>query len=204
MRDVVFAFYGEGKADYEFLLRVIERYLKQIAPHADFVPDRVHGIVGNTELERQTKLAEDYAGSHFIIIHLDADARTDVDAIENRLIPDYQKKRIVPIIPIKETEAWILADFEAFKEVIGTKMSAKELGFPAQPKEVEKINEPKEVIKTAISRAVSRRKRIDIEEIYETMGEKVSLEQLEKVPAFQNFRKRIIPILIQLGFRDLE
>jgi hypothetical protein len=204
MPEYFFAFYGEGKADYEFLLKVIERYLKQLLPHVDFVSDPVYHLEGASEQERLNKLAQDYAGLHFIIVHLDADGSTEEKALKHRFPTDYEAKQLIPIIPIKETEAWLLADYEAFKQVVGTKLSAQELEFPPQVHQVESINEPKEVLKQAISRSRSRRKRIELDEIYQAMGETVSLNHLKKVPAFQNFHTRIIKILIGLGFRDLE
>jgi hypothetical protein len=207
MPEYYFAFYGEGKADYEFLLKVIERYLKQLLPHIDFTADIVHHIEAPTEKERLLKLAEDYAGLHFIIVHFDADSRTEDNVLQNRFLPAYEEasnKRCIPIIPIKESEAWMLVDYEAFKQSVGTKLSAKELDFPSQAHQVETINEPKEILNKALSLAQAKRRRIDLDELYAPMGELVSLELLDKVPAFQNFQSRVRKTLIEIGFRELE
>lgn len=212
MQDIFFVFYGEAKADYLFVQRIVLRYLNRLLPHIAFESIEVRHLEGNSEQERFINLAKENAGYHFIVIHIDADDNDETKALENHFLPAYEliqnletaNKQLIPIIPIKETEAWLLADYTAFKEVIGTNLSAKMLGFPAQAHEVERLNKPKEILNTAISLARSKRRRIDLDELYQPMGELISLDILEKIPAFQKFQQRMLKLLLELGFRELE
>src|SRR5690606_20845508 len=131
MQDIFFVFYGEAKADYLFIRRVVLRYLNRLLPHLEFEAIDIHHHESKTEQERFINLAKENAGYHFIVIHIDADDNEEVKALKNHFLPAYEviqpleaaNQQIIPIIPIRETEAWLLADYAAFKEVIGTNLS---------------------------------------------------------------------------------
>jgi hypothetical protein len=95
-------------------------------------------------------------------LHSDADDSNDTVVFKNKIPPSLTAiaiedetvccKIIVPVIPVRMTESWMLADKELFKNEIGTNKSDNELGINRFP---ENIARPKEVIRDAIR--ISRR-----------------------------------------------
>ena len=50
--------------------------------------------------------------------------------------------KIVPVIPIRMTESWMLADPAALIAVVGTNTSPTDLSLPGNPSQVERIADP--------------------------------------------------------------
>lgn len=208
MTYIHFVFVGEGKADYDFLLEVVVRTIQKLAPTADLQdPEAVakSDLKGNGTVEKMLELAQKFEGYSFIVYHLDADTREEDAAYAKNFEAGYQRIQesdldidLLPIIPIKETEAWIWADVEAFKQAIKTKKPTLELGFPSKPHQVEAINKPKEKLNEVISQSLSRKDRRNISEYYEELGRLIDLDQLAQVPAYQTFEGRLRKTLTDL------
>jgi len=100
-------------------------------------------------------------------------------------------KNLLPIIPVREREAWMLADIEVLQAVLNTSINAKKLGLPAKPMLVENISDPKSTLRQAAQKAYAHRPRrhreIDIEELYRELSQKIRLERLQLVPAYKEF-----------------
>ena len=99
------------------------------------------------------------------------------------------------------TEAWMLADKELLKEEIGTTMSNTDLGINRSP---ESIADPKETIKNALDIAQShlsgRRSRINIGDLYQPIGQKITMEHLEKLESFNKFKLSVENALKKLKY----
>lgn len=67
-----------------------------------------------------------------VVIHHDHDERSKVDSIRE-CFPG-EAHRIVALVPVRETEAWMLADPEAFRESAPTRDAAWKV-----PRDVQKI-----------------------------------------------------------------
>jgi hypothetical protein len=100
-------------------------------------------------------------------------------------------KNLVAIVPVQMTEAWMLADKNAFKEELGTPKNNQELGLMFPLKQVEKIANPKlkikEMIRIAFKDLPTRRRRVQISSLYSPLGQKVSLDILEQLPSYLRF-----------------
>lgn len=141
-------------------------------------------------------------GINLLCIHIDADDKSDENVTKNKIQPiisafkDLNEKsfckNITFIIPIQMTEAWLLADKNLLKKQLGTNKPDTELGIDKPP---ENYANPKEVIKEAIRIALSEKKRrrykIDIADIYAPMGAEISLEALNNLSSFQNFKNSL-------------
>jgi hypothetical protein len=166
----------------------------------------------NNQAEYIFAAAQHSAGYHALIVHVDADDKTPDKAMNERIEPGFELvkasqaeicKQLIPIIPIRMTEAWMLADPEAFKEVIGTNIAAKDLGLPVHPHQVESVLKPKQKLKLAIRLALAKRSRrrrssIRVGELYEPLARQISLERLSAVPAYQRFVDDFTTCLIAL------
>jgi hypothetical protein len=216
MKSLVVGFYGEGNCEYEFLLPLIERILQRLLPSVDILslPVTTEAVSQSEKLQR---VACQASGYHLVVFHLDADNRDAQKAFEDRFAPGYEALQqlevcadgqppnihIVPMIPIRMTEAWLLADFEAFRSVIGTALSAEDLGFAAHPHQVETIRDPKVVFNKAVqdaSRRRGRRKRIAPSDVYKPLVARLNLELLAKIPAFNLFTGRLHTELKKSGY----
>lgn len=110
-------------------------------------------------------------------------------------------KKVVPVIPVYMTEAWMLADKELLKDEIGTELSDNKLGINRAP---ESIADPKEIIERAIRIArehFTRRRRNDlvISDLYDSIGAKVELENLKRLDSFNQFSIRLKQAFVELG-----
>jgi hypothetical protein len=153
-----FVFCGEGNSD-EALVSVIERLIIELGA------DRAEGQslrpptkpVG----ERLRWLAEQ-AGSSFDawFIHRDADGpNAALRATEFEVPMDaLHRARVIPVIPVQETEAWLLLDEPAIRRVVGRPRGTNSLKLPPAQR-VEYTSNPKEHLWRALEAAADRQGR---------------------------------------------
>jgi hypothetical protein len=136
-----------------------------------------------------------------LIIHCDADDRDNKRALHYRYLPGYNLVRqseelervtLLPVIPVHETEAWMLAaHHELLQDMLMTDMKPQELGLVSKVKQVESKVDPKkeldEIIKRARGSRSHRRYGVKREELYEPLGRRISLERLYGVPSYKQF-----------------
>ncbi len=146
-----------------------------------------------------------------LCVHVDADADADTIAYQTRIGPAFDAvakqeetlcKNLVAIVPVHMTEAWMLADKELLKQEIRTTKSDQELGLARRP---ETIADPKETIKTAIRIAFEdaprrKRNRITISDLYQPIGQQVSLEKLASLPSYVKFRDAVREVFVKLNY----
>lgn len=219
MRQLVVALFAEGRTDERFLPVVIQRTadwilrqraltLVEVLEPETMEPDSEAG----NQAERILSVARKAAGYHALIVHADADAPTREDALAHRIEPGWQLVReaenqicraLLPIIPVRMTEAWMMADVEAFRQVVGTDLPADQLGFPNQPHEVESIQDPKQELGVALNQVFTgqrRRRKVNLGQYYEPLARRIRMEVLERVPAFRAFADDLTELLQRLSF----
>lgn len=219
MSMLVLGLYAEGTTDYDFLPSVIQRTAERVlADHGrEEVDTNIQAVQlpGEQRRDRGESIvhAARYAvGYHALIVHADADGPDAKRALAERFYPGYLLvqhvsericKQVLPIIPIQAIEAWLLADYRALLEEIGTDMRARDLGLPERARQVEAIARPKERLKQAVGRAFAERSRhqrsSDISFLYEPMGNNISLERLGNVPSYQKFKNDLMETLISIN-----
>ncbi len=208
MSDVVtIAYLGEGLTDQRFLGVLIERTFRAIVAEASvdlLVVDPC--FAGKSSLKHLENCLADIIGFTVICIHADADKVSSNRAMQERVQPliDIILSRdtnqpIVPIIPIRMTEAWMLADQEAFKNELVTDKSYSELGIKTA---VESIANPKAAIETAIriidkELPAKQRGQTEIGNLYEELANTISLTELQRLPSYQQFQGAARQALIQ-------
>lgn len=222
MTTLVLALYAEGRTDERFLPIVIQRTAEQILTlrgrmTVDILEPMVLGrkVIDHekhpTYAERVLAAARHTAGYHALILHADADHPTAERAMSERIQPGLDLvqqtdervcDQILPLVPIRMTEAWLLADPDALRAVIGTRMDAQALGLPARSRQVESDPDPKQtlqqVIQTALANRPRRRRRLSLGSLYEPLARQINLEQLNMIPAYQQFVDDLTKTLINL------
>jgi len=210
----------EGTTDTRFLKEIIQTVFEETAyecssdveiedvrivdvPKTGFVKTMIHA---------SRKAASDY-GMSVLCIHADSDAKTLIDITNNMFNPLFEAlrefdnenycKSIVPVIPIQMTEAWMLADKELLKEKIGAKNKQNiDLGIEKSP---ESYADPKETIKEAIRIAQAekvkrKRNELTINDLYEELGQSISLKDLREIPSFCVFEGSVKLAFKELGY----
>ena len=226
MTDLVMAIYAEGRADETFLPIIVQRGAEQIlAQRGRTVVDVLEPIVLNhsidrafpTRAERILEAARRAAGYHALVVHADADHPTRERALQERFMPGLERvcqaqqalervcDKLVPMIPVQMTEAWMLADPEALRAVVGTRASVGDLGLPAHAREVESDPDPQRTLAEAVRNALAprpRRRRIVTGDIFEPLARQINLERLGTVPAYQQFASDLTDTLIALHLAE--
>lgn len=212
MSVLVMAFYGEGNTDYRFLTRIIERTANRLRPSLEVYT--MHAIAkadvaADSEAEIILKAAAQAQGMHLLIYHLDADGPAEriAQTRANRFEPGLLRiqaagetvcQDVLPVIPVHTLEAWLLVDPEALAAATGTRVDANQLGLPAHPHQVESEPNPKAVLQGALDVACagrSNRRHAVSGQYFATLGETISLERLDKVPAYANFKHELDAVL---------
>ena len=207
----------EGSTDQHFLPIVIQRtaenVLDKCAKHiVEVLPVEVIEAPKRKQGRGILEAAIKAAGRHSLIVHTDADNRTYEQAKNQSFVPGYNLvqrttrqvcKNLVPIIPIREIEAWMLADHEVLREVLGTNVSAQNLGLPEKARLVEANPDPKAAINKVIAIAYAKRskrhRKVYWNELYESLAQEIRLERLKEVPAYKHFEEDLTEVLITLN-----
>ncbi len=210
MSQIIIGYTTEGTTDIRFLSSIIERTFVEIAfecsRQIEVVTPVIYirkqgGISFNEQIVKCSKDAFE-KGVMVFCVHVDADNSNDTEVYKTHIEPSFQAinneadgvcKNVVPIIPVQMTEAWMLVDKQLLKDEIGTNLNDTDLGIH---REVESIADPKEVITEAIRVArmhltKKRRKDLTISELYQPIGQKLSLAILDTLPSYEKFKNAV-------------
>lgn len=207
MKKIGLALYCEGNSDEYFLPILLQRTSRHIIMEgggSDINIPPVKRIEvpksgqGNDILTAAVRAGTE--GYDILFVHKDADDAGPEKVRKNHIEPGLRKvhettkkvcKNMVPVIPIRETEAWMLADIKILQDILDINTDAKELGLPTRPVLVEKIADPKhvlqETIRKSLERKSRRRRKINIETLYTRLAQEVRLDFLKQVPAYKTF-----------------
>lgn len=210
---------GEGNTDKKFLSEIIYNSFTEVALncHTDIAVENIVNL--NVEKESFIEMmvkASKYSyenGISVLCIHADADKKSLDDILANKFLPLTKKiesldsdaycKNIVAVIPITETEAWMLADKELLKNQINAKgKTDNELGIEKHP---ETYADPKAVIENAIRvaqqhRTKRRRRDLTIADLYEELGQSIKIDKLRTLKSYLSFEANIRSEFVKLGY----
>lgn len=217
INQLIIGIVGEGPTDYRFLSSIIRRTFEELAfdCHGNVeILDIQEIFVESGQfpsfLHNAAKKGQDEYGIMILCVHKDADSKDDGHVFQNNINPGIQYineseeelcKNIVPIVPIVETEAWLLADKNLFKDEIGSDKTDTQLKISGSP---ELITDPKQRIKEAIQLAYDsypkRRHRPDISDLYKPIGQKVSIQSLRQLTSFNKFESAARKALVKMNY----
>nr|WP_277349970.1 AAA family ATPase [Nonomuraea sp. FMUSA5-5] len=144
------------------------RALTDLAPRPVDVQSVQYGTCRMTKDDATARQAiEELAGDcHLIFLHSDHRERAKADR--------HADECVVPLVPVKETESWLLADASIWARVPGADASS----LPGRSRETEKIPDPKATLRAMLA-GVSHRK---VSEHF--AGDHVDLSVLARLPAY--------------------
>jgi hypothetical protein len=187
------ALYAEGTSDYEFLAPLIQRMLDSLGSR--FFPGMVD--VGQTfgidapkpaPPKRTERIAaavtDNWEAFTLLVIHSDGSGapeearQTNIFAGIAKAQESYPSLIAVPCVPVREIEAWMLADENVFHSLLGRGARV------ALPQDPEREIDPKQTLRNILQTGGWRRGE---GRVYGLFGEEVRLETLRTLLAFQQF-----------------
>jgi hypothetical protein len=170
---LMLAFYGEGNSDREFLPPLIQRTSKAI------LDDYAHRMVELWDIKTMNKksgsqgkailgAAQEAGERHALLIQNDADARgywkTREELFEpgNTLVQNFSGwvcQNLIPVIPVREVEAWMLADLEAPGHVLGGTLDPHMFNLSSGIAALEALSDPKRKLNDIVKYVNTNRSR---------------------------------------------
>jgi hypothetical protein len=187
--------YAEGRTDYALLLPLLDQMIPVIAAEVLREVPTIAPSVGidassRTSRRREVRLAaairEHWDQCTLFVVHADG-AGDPERALREQVEPglalarsDHGALAAAACVPVREIEAWMLADPEPFGKL------QIPLALPGDP---ETVPDPKRVFREIVARGSGG--RLDSRLLYEFFGNNVSPPALRKLPAFCRFEAQL-------------
>jgi hypothetical protein len=199
--------YAEGPTDYDFLLPLLDRLLDSIAaplfPGAYEVGptagiDAPRGTAGGRAEKVVAAIDAHWNACTLFVIHADG-AGDPEGARRNNVEPGLAAARstrrdpsipAAACVPVREIEAWMLVDPGVFHTILGAGAT------PACPAEPERELDPKATLRRILTEGGARRPP---ERMHAFFGERVRLDALRRLPAFQMFEADLLTALREIA-----
>ena len=148
-RSVSFAFLCEGSSDTGLIAHLETLLVHFGAQEATGMPDTRKGTI--PARLRQLRTEETGTGIDMVFIHRDSDG-PDRKRREREIRRGVEESGFphpfIPVIPVQETEAWLLLDEQAIRDVVASK-GKQSLRLP-KPNAIEGTRKPKEILQKAL------------------------------------------------------
>jgi hypothetical protein len=201
-------FVGEGSSDDGLVSHLESLCIQAGATEATgTAPDlrRLRGPVGRTVAAKLRTAIALEPEANLIFVHRDADARTGAARyaeIIDAAVACNCAERLVCVVPIQETEAWLLLEESAIRRVVGNPRGTIQLILP-RPNAVERLAQPKERLQQLLSRASQatgrrlERVRGDFPQHRKALLQELpTTGPIEQVPSWQRLRDDVRAFLI--------
>jgi hypothetical protein len=214
------ALFAEGPRDHRFLVRLLGRVAEEICAREATMTIEIGNVLElesppDLEADRATRITEAareaFPAWNVLFIHSDSGGNAErareqqVDPARIRVEQEFNTAlhRCVAVVPIRETEAWALADGDALRDAFGTSLDNIVLGIPTRPRDVEHVLDPKKALENAFRTAQggrrSRRHKPGAPYL-ERIADSVRLDVLAQLPAFSTFRQEFTTALQDLNY----
>ena len=148
-RSVSFAFLCEGSSDTGLIAHLETLLVHFGAQEVTGMPDTRKGTI--PDRLRQLLTEEIGTGIDMVFIHRDSDG-PDREGREREIRRGVEESGFphpfIPVIPVQETEAWLLLDEQAIRDVVASK-GKQSLRLP-KPNAIEGTRKPKEILQKAL------------------------------------------------------
>jgi len=216
---LVSALFAEGESDHLFLgpllPRILEALLLQVGIVVDVQPVQRLTAISDAR-GRADRIVRAVAplldAIHLLFIHTDGGgdaprARSDkVDPAANMIKEQFtaEAPAMVGIVPVRETEAWVLAGELALREAAGTGLSPEAIGGSWSPRELERLTDPKRVLdKLVASERRAGRRHARAVARFDQIARTCDINRLRELSAFAAFERELREALVDLGYRAL-
>jgi len=207
VRYLVAVYWAEGASDGRILIPIVERALEawllaRARGPFDLLLQALSPLPeARTFVERVASLVQQSQGwVHVLFIHTDAGAGTTRRARRERIEPALQAaqalvpgwRTIVPVVPVRESEAWLLVDESAIRAAIGVPHGGAGLELPARARDVEHVLDPKRAFERAVRRVLRGPRALrEWRAVQQGVAVRVPLNELRTVPAYREFEAEL-------------
>lgn len=211
MRYLGLGLYAEGPTDHRFLRPLLRRAVEEACLRGPTSQIEIGDVLELRpprkfrDADRATQILESLRDARedveLLFIHADGDGdpvvarERQVDSAGKRIQEELTSwtGRWVPVIPVREMEAWALVDGEALRRALGSSLSDDRLELPKKPAKCEKIEDPKLALRDVCGRALKRGRRIRRapEEYLQLVAGQTRFELLIQVPSYREFDKAL-------------
>lgn len=198
--------FREGTSDDYFLPRILERALVRLCGKAEVdvaavIPLPVRGpLIGGV-----CAAARDAAdGATLFFYHYDGTANVERETtkywepLNEAWIDEGPRRHLVRVVPVREMEAWAVADRAALTVVAPRAVSPEEVFEHRHLENPERLSDPKKTLATLFSGSSRRRRKSDTERYLSRLAEEVSIDALERLPSFAQWRTETTDVLREL------
>lgn len=217
MRHLSSALYCEGTTDAQFLQPLLLRLCETMAALSRETVEVADVMLLNDAPEHRhlprserIKLAAKAADGAWLVlfIHADADGRDGRAARAERVQPAVEQladelgatRQAVAVIPIRTTDAWVLADLDAFRNGVGTTRDDRALGLlDVVAHGADHVADPKALLRTALAAAKPRAKGAQLGGYLGRIAESTSFDKLRRLEAFRQLESELMTALRTLG-----
>ncbi len=203
------ALYAEGPTDYRFLSPLLYRLCEDICLHRGRSVVEISEVQGlnhpeafkHKPREERILAAAQMARGAWCLLFIHADGESDAEHARLHQVAPAQRLlrqemgsegRSIAVVPVRETESWLLADGDALRSVFGTTLSDRQLGLP-DVAQLEREIDPKIVLRHCFDKARPGARRRNQRETgyFQSLGEEIRLERLRRLSAFQRLESEL-------------
>lgn len=199
MREINFVLLSDGSSD-QVLIPIIEWVLQQQFPDTPIQAEwadlarlpRPPKSLG----ERIVKTVELYGSSNFLFVHRDAENQSpatrddEIQKTWDQLAGTLAGLRLVKVIPVRMTEAWLMTNQSAIKKAAGNPNFSGSLGLPAV-QDLEQLPDPKEKLYELIETAAGQRKLNVAQAARQVADYTEDFSPLKNLPSFLHFEEQV-------------
>lgn len=200
--------YAEGPTDDRFLCTLLDRFLPLLAHEICRSPvemgdsRRIDEPRAMRRASREERIAaaieRSWGECTLFVVHGDGAGTPDL-ARERQVEPGLSRARLLHpglaaagCVPVRETEAWMLADEDAFRRAFEIERA------PELPRDPEAELDPKKTLEKTIRDLGAPMRRRGAQDYYALLGAEVDPEALRRLPAFRRFEADLRAAIAQL------
>ena len=188
-----YAVVADGPSD-RALLPIVLWSLRKHAPLGNFGPPAFR-VRGSSPISSVVSEVRERYNPDIVFVHRDAERLSYLD----RRVEIPQSDGVVPIIPVRMTEAWLLIDEPAIRRAAGNPNGQTPLSLPSV-KRLEELPDPKATLRALLLAASElsgrRRKKFDHTAAFRRLADLIEdFSPLLGLSAFQTFCLDLVAVL---------
>lgn len=213
MRELRFTLLCDGTSD-KALIPIISWLLRDLLPdvslqshYADF------GFLKNpppsSALDQRMVKAVTLYPCDILFVHRDAEKEA-FQSRKDEILKFFQKikkpfsEKLVPLVPIRMMETWLLIDEKALKMAAGNRNYAQKIDLP-RSKNLEALSDPKDYLHSLLKEVSGLKGRklqnLKVSQTVHLIADSIEdYSQLRLLTAFQQLEKDVKAVLTELGF----
>lgn len=217
MNIISWAMFVEGSTDREYLGVVLPRVIEDIAFHSERgseaqVPEQPVNVFGLSRRDFQTAaelICKAKDAFVILFVHGDTGGRGQQTTLADRTsalckrvndLCSFDTDFCIPVTPMQETDAWCLADRVALRAAFGLREGHQFSQLTGDPRDVEKIRDPKEVAYSIANEVIGGRRRSRVRFPYAAVAQAQDLEVLRQLSQVQEMYGRVRHALSKVGY----